>query len=87
MEDTHMTHPERIEKLLFVITIAFIWSYKTGDVKTKQNSIPIKSHGRRSKSIFRLGLDCLQSVLISIEQKIAEFLHIVGVLQDFRSRC
>ena len=30
MEDTHMTAPEKIEKLLLVLAIAFCWSYKLG---------------------------------------------------------
>lgn len=57
MEDTHMTAPEKIEKLLFVLTIAFCWSYKIGIIKDAEKAIYRKAHGRLSKSLFRLGLD------------------------------
>jgi hypothetical protein len=77
MEDTHMTAPERIEKLLFVLAIAFCWSYKLGAAKEKEEPIPKKPHGRLSKSRFRLGLDLLRSVLLSIEVKIDQILWII----------
>lgn len=86
MEDTHMTDPEKIEKLLFVLAIAFAWSYKLGEKKAVENPIPIKSHGRLSKSLFRLGLDCLRSILASVEVKIAEFLWAIGLLRCFKLR-
>lgn len=83
MEDTHMTAPERIEKLLFVLAIAFVWSYKIGEVEAAKNPIPVKSHRRLSKSLFRLGLDCLRSILASVERKMSEFLRAVGLLKCF----
>lgn len=87
MEDTHMTSLERIEKLLFVLAIAFVWSYKLGEVEATQNPIRIKSHGCPSKSLFRLGLDCLRSILISIEGKITGFLQAINLLMPFKLGC
>lgn len=84
MEDTHMTAPERIEKLLFVLAIAFVWSYKLGEVESAKRPIPIKSHGRLSKSLFRLGLDYLRSFLTSIEKKIEGFLRAISLLTCFK---
>lgn len=86
MEDTHMTAPERIEKLLFVLTIAFVWSYRLGEVEAAQNPIPVKSHGRPSKSLFRLGLDYLRLIMASIEEKTEEFLRALGLLKCFKLR-
>ncbi len=63
--------------------IAFVWSYKMGEVEAAKNPIPVKSHGRLSKSLFRLGLDCLRSILASIERKMSEFLLAVGLLKCF----
>ena len=80
MEDTHMTKPEKIEKLLFVLAIAFYWSYKVGVVKDAEKPIPKKTHGRLSKSLFRLGLDCFKSVILFIEKEIHEFQKIIKVL-------
>ena len=82
MEDTHMTAPEKIEKLLFVLAIAFCWSYKFGIIKDAE-----KAHGRLSKSLFRLGLDWLRSVVLSIEKKVDEFRKILKTSTDYRLIC
>lgn len=87
MEDTHMTAPEKIEKLLFVLAIAFCWSYKLGVVKDTEIAIPKKTHGRMSKSLFRLGLDCLRSTVLAIERKIDEFRVIIKILKGYKSTC
>lgn len=84
MEDTHMTSTERIEKLLFVLAIALVWSYKLGEVKASEDPIPIKSHGRLSKSLFRLGLDWLRSTLTSIGESTKEFLWAIHLLKCFK---
>ena len=44
-EDTHMTHPPRLSNLLFVLTIAFVWAYRQGDILLKDQSRKLKNHG------------------------------------------
>ncbi|MDW9181234.1 hypothetical protein SE948_16600, partial [Legionella pneumophila] len=51
-EDTHMTQPDRIEKLLVLLTIAFCWAHKTGEWRHVQKAIKIKKHGRKGVSFF-----------------------------------
>ena len=68
MEDTHMAEPIKIEKLIFILAIAFCWAYKTGELKARQEPIAIKKHGRKAKSIFRLGLDLIRSILLRLDQ-------------------
>lgn len=87
MEDTHMTAPEKIEKLLFVLAIAFCWSYKLGVIKNAEKVIPKKTHGRPSKSLFRLGLDWLRSTVLSVEKKIGEFRRILKLLNYCKLTC
>lgn len=87
MEQTHMTSPERIEKLLFVLAIVFCWSYRVGIAKDADQSIPLSSHGRLSKSLFRLGLDKLQSILCFIERKFDEFRWVLKNINICRSGC
>jgi len=48
---------EKIKNLLFILAIAFCWSYKIGVVKDAEKAIPKKTHGSPPKSLFRLGLD------------------------------
>ena len=63
MEDTHMIDQDKIEKILFVLAIAFCWAYRVGDIIAKEKSTPIKSHGRAAKSLFRRGLDKLRQMI------------------------
>ena len=80
-EDTHITKPERIEKLLVLLTIAFCWAHKTGEWKHEQKPIEIKKHGRKAVSYFRYGLDVLRDTVLNGVQQVDNFLnHIVGFL-------
>jgi len=88
MEDTHVTDPDKIEKILFVLALAFCWAYRTGEIKARNIPIPKKSHGRRAKSIFRLGLDLVRRAIIGIESSIEEVIQIMLYLtSSFRRGC
>lgn len=48
-EDTHVTRPERLEKLIMLVMIAFVWCYKIGDhINDQIKAIKIKKHRRRA---------------------------------------
>lgn len=80
-EATHITKPERIEKLLVLLTIAFCWAHKTGEWKHEHKPIEIKKHGRKAVSYFRYGLDMLRDIVLNGAQQADNFLeHIVGFL-------
>jgi len=63
MEDTHITDPDKIEKLVFVLAIAFCWAYRTGDIQSQKETIPIKTHGRKARSLFREGMNCVRRAI------------------------
>ncbi len=63
MEDTHIIDADKIERLLFVLTIAFCWAYRIGDIREEEDPIPIKTHGRGAKSLFRRGLDEIRQAI------------------------
>lgn len=66
LEDTHVTHLDRLEKLILLVMVAFVWCYKIGDyIDTQIKPIAIKKHGNRAVSVFKYGLDYLTRVLIS----------------------
>jgi hypothetical protein len=71
MESTHVTDKNRLETLLELITIAFVWAYLTGEwlVKKGKHKVRIKKHGRPEKSIFRVGLEYLCRI-ISTDYKV-----------------
>lgn len=68
-EDTHLTKLERINTLMFILAIAFIWALKTGEwLLDNGHQIPIKKlKNRKTKliSIFRLGLDFIKHKLLN----------------------
>jgi hypothetical protein len=68
-EDTHLTKLERINTLVFILAIAFIWALKTGEFMIDNgHQIPIKvvkERRVRLYSIFRVGLDRLKLQLLN----------------------
>jgi IS4 transposase len=60
MEDTHITDPDKIEKVVFVLAIAFCWAYRIGDIQDQVQAIEVKTHGRKARSLFREGLNLIR---------------------------
>lgn len=70
IEKTHLKDIERIEKLILLVMIAFVWCYKIGIyLHYNDRKIQIKKHGRKAKSIFKYGLSFLASVLLNSEKQ------------------
>ncbi|MBS9779112.1 MAG: transposase [Moraxellaceae bacterium] len=60
IEDTHVKHLDRLERLISVVMIAFVWCYNVGDyVNENIEKIRIKKHNNRAISVFKLGLSIL----------------------------
>ena len=64
IEDTHLQKIDRIEKLVMLVMIAFVWCYKIGDYIDTIKPIAIKNHGNRLISVFKQGLDYLSRLLL-----------------------
>ena len=77
LESTHMTKPERIDRLLAVLSIAFCWCHITGEWLHEQKPIKVKKHGRRAVSFFRYGLDRLREILFNIEDYKRQYNQVV----------
>jgi hypothetical protein len=74
-EDTHLTDPQKISKMMAILTLAFLWAVKTGQWLHQMKPIPQKKTLQRQvKSIFRYGLDQLQNVLLNIHHGIENLL-------------
>ncbi len=65
IENTHLQDIKRIEKLILLVMMAFVWCYKVGIYLHLIKPIKIKKHGRLAKSIFKYGLDYIASVLLN----------------------
>lgn len=63
LEQTHMTDPERLERLLAMLALTFCLCHKLGEWLHEQKALKLKKHGRKPKSIFRRGFDLLRSTI------------------------
>ena len=72
-EDTHMTDPQRIQKLVAVLAIAFSWAHRMGEWRHDREPIKVKKHGRLAKSLFRYGLDFIRELLFFGQFCMAQF--------------
>lgn len=81
-ESTHLTDPERIKKLIAVVTIAFLWSFLVGVWLNEITHIKIKKHGRRAISYFKSGYKYLLHLIenIELDHKLKEFNYLLNFL-------
>lgn len=84
-KSTHLTHPARIEKLIFVLCIAFCGSYRVRDLANAIKPIKIKKHGRRAKSLFRYGLDKIRATLFELHKCFCDFLWLLKIFDHIAS--
>lgn len=64
-EDTHLFHLEKIEKLLILISIAYLWTILVSIWLDNKVKIKINKYGRKRISYFRRGLDYLINMFYS----------------------
>ena len=69
IEKTHLQDIKRIERLVLLVIIAFVWCYKVGIYLHMINPIIIKKHGRKAKSIFKYGLSFIANALLNSENQ------------------
>jgi hypothetical protein len=72
-ECTHVVEPERVQKLLALMAVAYCWCVSTGEWLNSKKPIRIKKHGRKEISLFRHGLDELREVLLNISDRFEAF--------------
>jgi hypothetical protein len=80
LESTHLKDPERLSRMIALLSIALCWAFRTGEWLATQQAIPLKKHGRKAKSLFRYGLDHLRRILLNLEQFTDEFLQVLRFL-------
>jgi Transposase DDE domain len=65
LESTYFTDPERLRKLFALLTLALRWAMHTGMILNQLQPITLKKHGRRAKSLFRLGFDYIRHLVLN----------------------
>ncbi|WP_312331630.1 IS4-like element ISAba33 family transposase [Acinetobacter variabilis] len=84
LENTRLTDPRRVKKLIAVLAIGFCWCYLTGEWQhDRKKAIKIKKHGRLSVSLFRYGLDYVQMAILRLIGfgKKEEFKKVLAILR------
>lgn len=79
-EDTHITNISGIEALVFILTIATLWSIKLGVQSVKEKPREIAKHGRARQALFRIGLDKIRRCIAHIDKMINELLSYIKIL-------
>jgi Transposase DDE domain len=64
LEDTGLTQAARVSTLLVAVSLAFVWAGLTGELQATRTPLGRKKHGYAQISVFRLGLDTLQDLLL-----------------------
>jgi hypothetical protein len=83
LEATDLTDPSRVERLIGLLALAFSWTRLVGDRRARREGPPpVKTHGRRERSLFRYGLDRLQSVLTTPEPQPKAFFECLRLLRS-----
>jgi len=80
LETTHVTTPERIDKLIELLTLAFGWSHLVGQKRHEKKPLKTKNHGWPERSLFRYGLDLLRSIMLNPSQKKEQLRRCVRLL-------
>jgi Transposase DDE domain len=82
LEETHVTDPARLEKLMALLALTFCWAVVVGAWLRRHKPLAVKKHGRRCKSLFRHGLDYLRRILCDLESraKRTEFRRVILLL-------
>ena len=80
IEDTHLRHTERISNLISLVSISFVWSCLVGISESKIKEIEIKKHGRKAKSIFRVGFDEISQLKLWRPKKDKKYFRIMSIL-------
>ena len=79
-EETHLVDRDRIAKLVALLALAFTWAHLVGQWLAEVKPLALKKHGRPARSLFRLGLDQLQYVLLNLEHQRAAFAECLWLL-------
>jgi hypothetical protein len=83
LEETHLTEPGKVERLIGLLSLAFAWARLVGEARAERQGPPsTKSHGRRERSLFRYGLDRLHNILSTLEPQDQAFFQCLTGLRS-----
>lgn len=81
LEATRLRDDVRVERLLALLALTFAFAYRVGAWLSERVPIRVKRHGRKARSVFRVGLDHLRMLLLNLPYRQQEFRRCLRVLQ------
>ena len=81
LEATRLRDDERVERLMALLALSFAFAFRVGLWLSERDPIRLKGHGRKARSVFRVGLDHLREVLLNWPYRGEEFNRCLQVLQ------
>lgn len=66
LEDTHVTEPARLGRLVGLLSVAYCWAFAAGNWLNHTRPLPVKKHGRLPVSVVRRGLDFLRPIALRL---------------------
>lgn len=83
-EDTKITEPDKLEKLIALLSIAFCWCYAVGEVRNESEPIKFREDLKTlSKSIFHYGLEFTRNAFLNPIHKSESIKFIFNVLSSY----
>jgi len=82
-EATHLTHLDRIEKMMALLAIGLCWAHKTGEWRAEKKPIRFGKHRdsiRPQNSFFRYGFDFIREIILSPFKKAVAFKYCLHAL-------
>lgn len=70
---TRLRDDARVERLLALLALTFAFAYRVGLWLSEREGVRLKGHGRRARSVFRVGLDHLRMLLLNLPCRREEF--------------
>lgn len=80
LEATHMSDTGKLEKLLGLVSIGYLWAFLTGEELKKTYNIRLNSTGKKVKSSFDMGIKYLRGILANLHEMIDEFNNLLNLL-------
>lgn len=69
LEETHMTANEKIDSLIAILSLAFVWAHNLGEWLNDKKPIKTLKHGRQAITIFLYGLEYLSEIFLNLETR------------------
>jgi len=80
LESTHMVSLEKLGKLIGIISIAYYWSFLTGELMKQTYKIRISINRKKIRSSFDVGLKYLRRIIMNILEYKTEFNNLINLL-------